>query len=263
MDFGLTNKTALVIGAGSGLGAACAKALAQEGARVVMVGRRAETLQSSKEQIQTAAPGARCDTLVWDIADPTQAQQRVDEVRRLAGPISILVNNTGGPPPTPAAGQPLQAWTTQFQAMVASLISITDAVLPDMRQAAWGRIITIASSGVIAPIPNLAFSNAMRSALVGWSKTLAREVAAQGITVNMALPGRIATDRLRFLDESKATRESRDVDQVIRESQSAIPVGRYGTPDEFGATVAFLASRQASYVTGSMIRIDGGMIASV
>lgn len=263
MDLGLSTKTALVIGAGSGLGAACAKALAHEGARVVMVGRRAEALEHSKAQIQAVAPDARCDTVVWDIAEPAHAQARVEEIRQKVGPISVLVNNTGGPPPTPAAGQPVEAWTAQFQSMVASVIAITDAVLPDMRQANWGRIITIASSGVIAPIPNLAFSNAMRSALVGWSKTLSRELASQGITVNMALPGRIATDRLRFLDEARAKRESRDVDQVVRESQSSIPVGRYGTPDEFGATVAFLASQQASYITGSMIRIDGGMIASV
>lgn len=263
MDFGLNGKFALVMGAGSGLGAACAKALAKEGAHVVMVGRRIEALEARAAEIRAIAPQAQCTPFVWDISDPIRAAEQVAEIRRRAGPIQVLVNNTGGPPPTPAAGQPVELWTTQFQSMVASLIAITDAVLPDMQQAQWGRIITIASSGVVSPIPNLALSNALRSALVGWSKTLSRELAAKGITVNMALPGRIATDRLRFLDESKAKRESKPIEQVIADSQGAIPMGRYGHPDEFGAAVAFLASQAAAYITGSMIRVDGGMIASI
>ncbi len=258
MDFGLKGKTALVIGGGSGLGAASARALSAEGAHVVLAGRRPDVLAASAAQM--ANPTTQ---IVWDVSDPAAAGQRIAEIRAKVGPIHILVNNTGGPPPSPAAGQPLALWTTHFQGLVLSLIAITDAVLPDMVSAGWGRIVTIASSGVIAPIPNLALSNALRSSLVGWSKTLSRELAPKGITVNMALPGRIATDRLRSLDEGKASRESRPVEEVVKENLAAIPVGRYGDPDEFGAAVAFLASRQASYITGSMIRIDGGVIASV
>lgn len=258
MDFGLSGKTALVIGGGSGLGAASARALSQEGAHVVLVGRRPEVLAASAAQMS-----GKSTQIVWDVSDPDTAAKKIADIRAQAGPITILVNNTGGPPPSPAAGQPLDLWSSHFRAMVLSLIAITDAVLPDMLSAGWGRIVTIASSGVVAPIPNLALSNALRGSLVGWSKTLSHELAPKGITVNMALPGRILTDRLRNIDEAKAKRESRTMESVARESLAAIPIGRYGDPDEFGAAVAFLASRQAAYITGSMVRIDGGMIASV
>jgi 3-oxoacyl-[acyl-carrier protein] reductase len=147
--------------------------------------------------------------------------------------------------------------------MVLSVIAITDRVLPGMRQRRWGRVITSTSSGVVAPIPNLGISNALRLSLVGWSKTLAREVARDGITANIILPGRIATDRIRFLDEAKAKREGRPVEEVAAESTSSIPVGRYGRPEEYGDVVAFLASERASYITGSVIRVDGGLIASI
>jgi 3-oxoacyl-[acyl-carrier protein] reductase len=147
--------------------------------------------------------------------------------------------------------------------MVLSVIAITDRVLPGMRQKKWGRIITSTSSGVISPIPNLGISNALRMSLVGWSKTLAREVGRDGITANIVLPGRIATARISYLDEQKAKREGRTVEEVAAESTASIPVGRYGQPDEYGAMVAFLASAQAAYVTGSVIRVDGGLISSV
>ncbi|HEY9281216.1 MAG TPA: SDR family oxidoreductase, partial [Eoetvoesiella sp.] len=161
------------------------------------------------------------------------------------------------------AGQDPELWLKSFQSMVLSVIAITDRVLPGMRQRKWGRIITSTSSGVVAPIPNLGISNALRMSLVGWSKTLAREVGRDGITANIVLPGRIATPRIAFLDEQKAKREGRPVDDVAAESTASIPVGRYGYPDEYGAVVAFLASKQAAYVTGSVTRVDGGFIASV
>jgi 3-oxoacyl-[acyl-carrier protein] reductase len=132
-----------------------------------------------------------------------------------------------------------------------------------MRERRWGRVITSASSGVVAPIPHLGLSNALRAGLVGWSKTLAREVAADGITVNVIIPGRIGTARIKALDEAKAKRENRSVESVVAESTGSIPVGRYGTPQEYADTVAFLASRNASYITGSIIRVDGGYIPSI
>ena len=144
-----------------------------------------------------------------------------------------------------------------------SVIAITDRVLPNMRARHWGRVITSTSSGVESPIPNLAISNTLRLSLVGWSKTLAREVAKDGITANIILPGRIATDRLKFLDEAKAKREGRSVEDVLTESTGSIPVGRYGKPEEYGDVVAFLASDRAAYITGSVIRVDGGLIASI
>ena len=147
--------------------------------------------------------------------------------------------------------------------MVLSVIALTDRVLPSMRQRKWGRIITSTSSGVVAPIPNLGISNALRLSLVGWSKTLAREVGGDGITTNIVLPGRIATPRITFLDEQKARREGRAVEEIAAESVASIPVGRYGRPEEYADVVAFLASERAAYVTGSVIRIDGGLIASI
>ena len=147
--------------------------------------------------------------------------------------------------------------------MVLSVIALTDRVLPCMRQRKWGRIITSTSSGVVAPIPNLGISNALRLSLVGWSKTLAREVGGDGITTNIVLPGRIATPRITFLDEQKARREGRAVEEIAAESVASIPVGRYGRPEEYADVVAFLASERAAYVTGSVIRIDGGLIASI
>jgi 3-oxoacyl-[acyl-carrier protein] reductase len=147
--------------------------------------------------------------------------------------------------------------------MVLSVIALTDRVLPSMRAKKWGRIITSTSSGVVAPIPNLGISNALRLSLVGWSKTLAREVGRDGITANIVLPGRIATPRITFLDEQKAKREGRPVEEVAAESVASIPVGRYGRPEEYGDVVAFLASERAGYVTGSVIRVDGGLITSI
>jgi 3-oxoacyl-[acyl-carrier protein] reductase len=147
--------------------------------------------------------------------------------------------------------------------MVVSVIATSDAVLPAMRARKWGRIVTSTSSGVIAPIPNLGISNTLRSSLVGWSKTLAREVARDGVTTNIVVPGRVATGRITFLDEARAKRENRTVESVVAESTSSIPAGRYGRPEEFAAAVAFLASEQASYITGSILRIDGGLIPSV
>ena len=147
--------------------------------------------------------------------------------------------------------------------MVLPVIALTDRVLPGMRERKWGRIITSTSSGVIAPIPNLGLSNALRSTLVGWSKTLAREVGGDGITLNIVVPGRIATPRIAFLDEAKAKRENRPLSDVSAESASAIPLGRYGNPSEYGQAVAFLASTAASYITGSTLRVDGGLIANV
>ena len=261
MDLGITGKTALVLGAGGGLGGAIARALAREGARVALGDIDPEALERAADDIRR--DGGFALTLAWDLADLSLLDDRVRTIEEQLGSVDILVNNTGGPPPTPAAGQDPELWSRSFRSMVLSVIALTDRVLPSMRQRKWGRIITSTSSGVVAPIPNLGISNALRLSLVGWSKTLAREVGGDGITTNIVLPGRIATPRITFLDEQKARREGRAVEEIAAESVASIPVGRYGRPEEYADVVAFLASERAAYVTGSVIRIDGGLIASI
>lgn len=261
MDLQLTHRTALVLGAGGGLGGAIAQALAREGVRVAAADIDSDAAKRTADQI--TATGGQAVPIAWDLADLDAADANLRAIEEALGPVDILVNNTGGPPPTPAHGQNPALWTRHFEGMVLSVIALTDRVLPGMRKRRWGRVITSTSSGVIAPIPNLGISNALRLALVGWSKTLAREVGADGVTANIVLPGRIATARIRFLDEAKARREGRSVESVTEESTGSIPLGRYGRPEEYADTVAFLASERAGYITGSTIRIDGGLIASI
>ncbi|MFL6417749.1 MAG: SDR family oxidoreductase [Bryobacteraceae bacterium] len=261
MELGLKGKTALVLGGGSGLGKGIALSLAREGARVAIAGRTQSRLDEAVKEIEAA--GSEGLALGWDITDLTIIETQFVAIEKRFGTVDILINNTGGPPPTPAAGQDPELWSKNFQSMILPIFAITDRTLPAMRKKKWGRIITSASSGVIVPIPNLAISNTLRMSLLGWSKTLSTEVAKEGITVNMLLPGRIATDRLRFLDENKAKREGRPLEEVQKESIGTIPVGRYGDIQEYGDTAAFLASELASYITGTVVRVDGGAAPSI
>src|SRR5207253_5120498 len=164
------------------------------------------------------------------------------------GPIDILLNNSGGPPPSGVSGVSPEVWESQFHAMVLALFRITDLMLPEMRSRKWGRIINIASTSVVEPIPAIGVSNTLRSAVVGWAKTLAGEVARDGITVNTLLPGLIATDRSMSLSRAAAERQKISVEEAIKRSAQSIPVGRMGTPEEFGAVATFLASPLAGYV---------------
>jgi 3-oxoacyl-[acyl-carrier protein] reductase len=253
MDLGIKNRVALVMSAGGGLGSAIALALAREGATVAVSDQNPKALEETVSRIRTA--GGNALGIQADLADA--------DIGRTLGNPEILINNSGGPPPSLAAGVAPEQWRKQFDSMVLSLMHLTDLLLPAMKQKGWGRIITSASSGVVAPIPNLGMSNALRLALVGWSKTLATEVAADGICVNVVLPGRIATDRIRSLDEARASREGKTYEEVVAASTASIPAKRYGKPEEYADAVAFLASERAAFITGSVVRVDGGMIPSI
>ncbi len=259
MDLGVSGRLAVVMGVTGGLGGACARALAQEGATVIACGRDADRTGAFVQTLTQA--GLTADPLVLDLAEPASVASAVGH---LAGqPVDILVNNSGGPPPGTTAAITPEVLDAQFQAMVASLIQITNALVPGMRQRGWGRVLTIASSGTQQPIPNLALSNTLRAALVGFTKTLATEVAADGVTANMLLPGRIDTDRVARLDAAAAQRQGITAEEARAQAIGRIPARRLGTPAEFGATAAFLCSQPAAYITGSQIRVDGGLVATV
>lgn len=261
MDLGIAGRTALVFGASGGLGGAIAVRLAEEGVNVAAAGRSADALSATVSQVETA--GAKAMPLIWDLGELERIEPNIAEVERTLGPIDILVNNTGGPPPTRVAGQDAGAWRNSFESMVLAVIAVTDRVLPGMQERGWGRILTSTSSGALAPIPNLGISNTLRASLHAWSKTLADEVGRDGVTSNVIVPGRIATGRTRFLDERKAEREHRPVEDIMRDSAATMALGRYGRPEEYADVAVFLCSERASYVTGSVVRVDGGLLRGV
>lgn len=262
MDFGLKGKRALVMASSRGLGLGCAEMLAAEGVHVLLTGRSADTLAEATSAIMARGQG-KADYVVCDLTQSGAVDTLVEAAHEKLGGVDILVNNTGGPPPGRMVDADVSVLAQQFDTMVLNVISLTARVLPGMQDRKWGRIITLGSSGVVQPIPNLGLSNALRSALVGWSKSLSNDVAADGVTVNMLLPGRIHTERVDELDAAAAERTGKSLDETRTSSKAAIPAGRYGTVAEFASVCAFLASTQASYVTGGLIRCDGGAIKSV
>lgn len=253
MDLGITGKSALVCASTAGLGAATGRALAADGARVVFSGRRGELAE------QQAAAYDGCLGLAADLTTPEGALDLLERARGEVGDIDILVLNGPGPRPAIATDVDHDDLLTAFTTLTLVQHALVDACLPHMREQKWGRILSIASTGVVAPITGLALSSVGRMALGGYLKALANVVSGDGVTVNMLLPGRIATDRLISIDSGIAQRTGRPVEDVSRESAATIPVGRYGDPDEFGAVAAFLCSAPASYITGHAVRCDGGV----
>lgn len=260
MDLGIADKTAIVTGAGGGLGKAISLALAEEGARVAACDIAADALDDT---VSRSPQTGQIKPFKFDLGDAGAMIEAVSQIRSDMGVVDILVNVTGGPPPSAAVETSPDEWEDQFTRMVSPVLRLTDMVVQPMRENGWGRIVTSTSSGVIAPIPNLAMSNGLRTALMGWSKTLAGEVAGDGVTVNTIVPGRIETDRIRALDEAKASRDGVSVKEVADASTASIPIGRYGRPDEYADAVTFLCSSRASYINGSCIRVDGGLISSI
>ena len=257
MDLGIGGRTAIVCASTSGLGESTARALAAEGARTVVCGRRGATAAAVAKELPDAVG------VEVDLTSPDGPARLVDAAASAFGPVDILVLNSGGPPPSTAADLSDEDVLAAVNTLVLAQRRLVSLVLPGMRERGWGRVLAIGSSGVAAPIPGLALSNVGRAALGGYLKTLSAEVAADGVTVNMLLPGRIETARTEAVDKAVAEREGADVADVEARSRATIPAGRYGRPDEFGATAAFLCGAGASYVTGTAVRCDGGLVGSL
>jgi 3-oxoacyl-[acyl-carrier protein] reductase len=262
VELGLAGKRALILAAGGGLGSAIANSLAAEGASIFLSDVDAAGLDRVRGEV-SALGTVRVESQAADLSKPGDITALCERALAAFGGIDILLNITGGPPAGPLAPVDDEAWHKHFEAMVLSVFRVTRLLLPGMRQRKWGRILTSTSSGVLQPIPNLGISNALRASLVTWSKTLASEVATDGVTVNVLVPGRIHTKRVDELDKIAATRQNRPVEEIVKASLATIPMGRYGRPDEFSSVAAFLVSEAASYITGTVIRVDGGMIKGV
>ena len=259
MNLGLKGKRALVMGASKGLGRSIADALAAEGAALVISGRDQATLDVAAREL-VALGAASCIGIPADVSQGAQMDALADGAVAAMGGVDILIQNHGGPPPGPALEVTEELLSTWFQSIVLSPVRITNRLLPAMRAQKYGRIINVGSTGMLQPLPNMVLSNTLRASIMGWMKTLSSEVAHEGITCNIVAPGAIRTDRSLETAGSLAKRQGKSVDEVIAERSKTIPAGRYGMPNEYGPLVAFLCSDQAAYITGSIMRTDGGMV---
>lgn len=258
MDLGIKGKKALVCASSRGIGKAIAIALAQEGVEIFMCARTPDTLEQAVTEVQSVSRHP-VQSLACDLAKATDR----DKLLRHVGEVDILIHNAGGPPPSTALGTPLADWQTGFETNFLSQAALNQALIPGMKAKGWGRIVCITSLSPMEPIADLAVSNGIRAAVTAMLKTLASEVAADGITVNCVAPGLIDTDRITSLFTSQADRQGITLQEQLAQQRAQIPAKRLGTPEEFAATVAFLCSQPAAYITGSTICVDGGKRKSV
>ncbi|MBI2776843.1 MAG: SDR family oxidoreductase [Chloroflexi bacterium] len=259
MELGIRGRRALIGGASSGLGRAIAERLAAEGCDIAVTARRRDILEWLATDLATRH-GIRAVAVPADLADPAAPAAMARTATEALGGIDILVLNAGGPPPVDPTATTPDGWAAAFRLLAAGPIELATALLPAMRTQGWGRIVAVGSYAVRQPIDELAYSNAGRSALIAWLKTVSRAVAADGITVNGALPGRHATPRTEQLERAASERTGRSLEEIRAGHLAAIPARRYGRPDEFAAYVAWLCSEPAAYQTGTFTSIDGGIL---
>ncbi|MEE2668715.1 MAG: SDR family oxidoreductase [Gemmatimonadota bacterium] len=262
MDLGLKGKTALVAASSRGLGRAVADELGNEGANLVICARTAGPLEEAGQEIAEKT-GTEVIAVPANLSEPKDTERLLKTAKAAFGDIDILITNTGGPPPGPFESHSSEAWSDAVHQNLYSVLRLTRAVLPEMKQAGWGRIVNITSVAVKQPVDGLILSNSVRAAVTGFAKTLSNEVAGFGVTVNNVMPGYTKTERLDQLAADIAGRSGTSIDETVAQWESQIPMGRIGSPREFAAMVAFLASERASYITGVSVQVDGGSIRSL
>ena len=262
MDLGLKGKVALVSGASKGLGFAVAKALASEGASVSISSRDEGSIEAAAKRIE-GETGSRVIAMAVDVRDKAAIERWIAHAAETFGGIDALMTNSGGPPAGDAVSFDDAAWQDAAELLLFSTIRMVRAAVPHMEKRGGGAILVSTSSSVKEPVPNLGLSTVLRASVSALSKTLAIELAGKQIRVNQIIPGRIDTDRVRHLDTVNAKKAGITVDQAKTKAEGAIPIGRYGEPDEFGRVGAFLLSGAASYMTGATVQVDGGQIRSV
>jgi 3-oxoacyl-[acyl-carrier protein] reductase len=258
MDLGIRGKTAVVCAASKGLGRGCAEALAEAGVNLVINARTAETLEATAEAIRKEY-GVNVGAVACDVTTPEGREETLAKAREMAGgEIDILVNNAGGPPPGMWTDWDESDWHKALNGNMLTPIALMKATLPGMMEKGWGRVINITSVSVKAPIAVLGLSNASRAGLTGYVAGTSRQVAPHGVTINNLLPGTHDTDRIRGVDQGTVKSTGKSLEQVQKERAAAIPVGRYGTAEEFGKACAFLASVHAGFIVGQNWVLDGG-----
>lgn len=262
MDLGIDGKVAFVAAASKGLGRAVAEELAREGASLIICARNAETLNAVAVQISETT-GAQALPVVADVSNPEDVARAVQAGIEKFGRIDILVTNAGGPPAGRFEDVSREMWAAAARLTLDSVLELTRAVLPGMKERRWGRILNITSITVKQPVDNLMLSNSLRAAVTGFARTLANEVATDGITVNNILPGYTRTERVEELANAAAEREGISTAQANAKWENEIPMKRLGEPREFAALAAFLVSERASYITGTSIPVDGGWTRSL
>ena len=257
MELNLEGRIALVFGSTQGIGNAIATGLAEEGAKVILVGRNETSLANALSKLA----GMGHETLIVDQEDPESIDKGADQIRDKT--IDIIVNNTGGPNPGRVSEEPWENFEKALTKQLRCSQTFITAILPGMRDRKFGRVLNVISTSVKVPIPGLGVSNTVRGAMASWAKTLSMEVAIDGITVNNILPGFIKTGRLDQILQNRATKEGKSVEEISLEMKKSVPVGRFGDPKEMAAMALFLCSDHAGYITGTSIRIDGGRTGSI